>query len=279
MLNYFLLLSIFTVSSSSAANQKPKVNTKINPTVNSTINPTAVAATPTPTPSPAIPDRHLKYYEIGKTNEPPIYLQKIQYQKAANGEVTAKVTVTDMKGATIYTETTVTQGTHLILQTADHMQSKKHLEVEVTTKDERVCLRTGPLASDPDSKEKPKESCERVPENFLTGATCETFVLEHIDDLMKDETIHVKLGVLDMREVVGFKFWKKEMTKINDRDVMVIAMKPSSIFISLLVNTIYIYVDVKDKKLVKYVGRTPLWIPVKDDLKPLDAELVFDSGP
>ena len=117
-----------------------------------------------------------------------------------------------------------------------------------------------------------------MPPNFITGAICEVYLAEHLDELLADETVKAKLGILDIREIVGFKFWKKEMIKMKDRDVIVIGMKPSSIFFSILVNTIYIYMDVKDKKFVKYVGRTPLWIPnpKSDDLKALDAELLFD---
>src|SRR5476649_1663779 len=55
-------------------------------------------ATPSPSPTPVIPDRHLKYYEIGKTDAPPIYTQTIESQRSPTGELTAKVTVKDTDG-------------------------------------------------------------------------------------------------------------------------------------------------------------------------------------
>lgn len=227
------------------------------------------------TPAPAFPDRILKYYEIGKTDGPVLYTQKIQYQKLPSGELNTKSVVTDPKGKLIYTEVVISKGSQLISQTADVEQTKRRLSIEV--KDEHVIFKTSALY--PENKEEPKEDSDKLPEHFITGALAEPFVMEHFTELMAGDTVHAKMGILELRELLSFKFWKKEMIKMNDHEVMVVAMKPSSIFISLLLKTIYLYIDTKDKKMIHYVGRTPLWKEEagSTNLNALDAEIVFEK--
>lgn len=250
MRNYLALLVLFSSVSSSAA---PKA-------VSTVSNVASVAS---------IPERTLKYYELGKSNGPVIFTQKTQYQKAEDGILIAKSVTTDPKGNVMYTETIKSKGSFPFYQVADVSQTKRHLEMEV--KDGKVHLRTKTLASDP--KDGPKEEVESIPDHFMTGAMAETFAIEHFAELMAGDTIRAKMAILEIREMVSFKFWNKEITKYKDREVMVVAMKPSSIFISFLVDTIYLYIDVKDKKMIHYVGRTPLWKEVDGDLKALDAEI------
>jgi hypothetical protein len=219
--------------------------------------------------APALPERTFKYYEIGKKDGPMIYLQKSSYQKLPSGNLITKSVVTDPKGAVVFTETIVSNGSTLISQQADVQQTKRHLEMEV--KDQWVIFRTRALG--PEKGEEPKEDSEKLPQNFISGALAETFVLEHFNSLMAGETVHAKMGIMEIRELVSFKFFKKETTKWKNREVVVIAMKPSSIFISLVLNTIYLYIDLKDQKMIHYVGRTPLWKDVGGKLKALDAEI------
>lgn len=234
----------------------------------------SVKAKPTATPAPKIPSRTLKYYEIGKTDGPIIYTQKMDYEKIPSGDLKTTSTVTDPKGNLIFSETIISRGSLPLSQIDDVQQTKRHLELEV--KDDQVHLRTRALDTEKNPTEEPKEDVEKLPPHFITGATAEAFVLEHLDELQKDETISAKMAIIEIRDIVTFKFWKKEMIKKGDREVMVVAMKPSSIFISLIVDTIYLHIDLKDKKMVHYVGRTPLWKEVNGKLKALDAEIVLE---
>ncbi len=221
---------------------------------------------------PTIPDRIMKYYEIGKADGPVLYTQKSQYQKLPTGDLSTKSVVTDSRGSVVYTETMVTQGSQPISQIADVQQTKRHLELEV--KEGYVHLRTRSLG--PEKTEEPKEEVEKLPVPFISGASAEAFVLEHFKELMEGDTIHAKMAILEIRELIKFKFWKKEISQKNGREVMVIAMKPSSIFLSFLVDTIFLYIDTKAKKMIYYIGRTPLWKIVDGKVKALDAEIVFE---
>jgi len=254
---YFLFITLFSGFAALAATKGKTVK---------------VAATPTP--DPAVSNRTLKYYEVGKTDGPILYTQKIQIEKLANATVSTKSVVTNPKGDVVFTEAVISKGSMPLSQSADVQQTKRHLELEV--KDDQVYLRTRALTSDPTSTEQPKEDHEKLPNNFITGALAENFVIEHFDELLAGETVAAKMAIMEIRELVTFKFWKKEALKENGRDVVIIAMKPSSIFISFLVDTIYLHIDLKAKKMVHYVGRTPLWKDVDGKLKALDAEIVFE---
>jgi hypothetical protein len=227
--------------------------------------------TPTPTPS-SISVRTLKLYEIGKTDGPLLYTQKIRKQKLANRRVSTYTSVFDPKGNLVFSETILSEGSMPLYQSDEVQQTKRFLNLEV--KEERVYLRTRGLNSEND--EKPAEDDEALPENLITGALAEDFILENWDALMKDETVYAKLAVMELREIIKFKFWKKQMTTKNGREVMEVMMKPSSFLVSLIVDPIHIFMDLKEKKMVHYIGRTPLWKFTNGKISALDAEIVFD---
>ncbi len=231
-------------------------------------------STPKVVPAPTIPTRNLKYYEKGKTDGPVIYHQKIQYEKLPNSNLIIKSLVTDPKGNVVFTESIVAKGSLPLSQSSDVEQTKRHLELEV--KDGQVFLRTRALGNEKPPTEDPAEEIEKLPPHFITGAMAETFVIEHLNEILSGETMSAKMAIMEIRDIVTFKFFKKELTKYKDRDVVVVAMKPSSIFISMILDTIYLTIDLKDKKMIHYVGRTPLWKSVDGKLKALDAEIVFE---
>ena len=220
----------------------------------------------------SVSTRNLKLYEIGKTDGPLLYHQKIQKQKMPDGKVSTKTVATDPKGVVVFTETIISKGSMPLFQSNDVYQTKRHLELEV--KGDSVFLRTRGLNAE--NQEVPKEDKEPLPANFISGALAEDYIVEHLEELMAGETIYAKMGIMELREMVNFKFWKKEMTKKNGREVIEVVMKPSSIFIALIVDPIHLFIDVKDKKMVHYIGRTPLWKFVNGKIKALDAEIVFD---
>jgi hypothetical protein len=225
----------------------------------------------TPTPVP-VTLRTLKLYEIGKTDGKLLYIQKTKKQKLDEQKVSTETTTFDPDSNLIFSEKIISQGSMPLFQADDVYQTKRHLELEV--KEGRVYLRTRSLISD--SEEKPKEDQEKLPPNLISGALAEDFIIENWDAIMKDETVYAKLAVMELREIIQFKFWKKQITKKNGREVMEVMMKPSSFFVSLIVDPIHIFMDLKEKKMVHYIGRTPLWKFTNGKISALDAEIVFE---
>lgn len=214
----------------------------------------------------------LKMYPIGKISGPLLFTQKTTTRDLGEGKKEYKTVVTDSSGREQYNEVIIAKGSMPLKQTAEMGQTKRHLEIEV--KEGRVYLRT--RSNSPENDEKPRTNEEPLPNNFISGALAEQFAIENWNALMAGETVYAKMAIMEVREILNFKFWKREVMKFNGREVMVVMLKPSSFFVSLIVDPIALYIDTKEKKMIHYIGRTPMWKTVDGSLKALDAEIVFE---
>jgi hypothetical protein len=214
----------------------------------------------------------LKMYPIGKTNGPLLFTQKTTTRDLGDGKKEYKTVVVDPAGKEQYNEVIIAKGSMPLKQTAEMGQTKRHLEIEV--KEGRVYLRT--RSNSPDNDEKPREDHETLPPHLISGALAEQFAVENWKAIEAGETVYAKMAIMEIREIISFKFWKREITKYQGRDVMIVMLKPSSFFISLIVDPIALYLDIKDKKMIHYIGRTPMWKIIDGSLKALDAEIVFE---
>jgi hypothetical protein len=78
-----------------------------------------------------------------------------------------------------------------------------------------------------------------------------------------------------VRETIGFDFKMKGRKKIGDVDAVWITMSPSSVFISLVASDFDLFLDPKEIRYVKFIGRTPLKTKVDGKLKPFDGEILY----
>ena len=214
----------------------------------------------------------LKMYPIGKTDGPLLFTQKTTTRDLGDGKKEYKTVVTDPLGKEQYNEVIIAKGSMPLKQMAEMGQTKRHLEIEV--KEGRVYLRT--RSNSPSNDEKPRENNESLPKHLISGALAEQFAVENWNALMAGETVYAQMAIMEVREILNFKFWKREVMKFKGREVMVVMLKPSSFFVSLIVDPIALYIDTKEKKMIHYIGRTPMWKTVDGSLKALDAEIVFE---
>ena len=219
-------------------------------------------------------DRTAKLYAIGKTNEAPLFTQKTHFEEK-DGVMFSETNIVDPKGNLVVNETASYKGSVLILQKLDQFQTKRHFEIEV--KNERVNFKQGTLPYK--LGDKVIEDSVGYFDNFITGPTSEAFIGQHWDEILAGKIVVFRFGVMEIKDTVKFQFKMIGKQKLGDQDVIAITMKPGSMFISMLVDPITIYMDPKDKRYLKFVGRTPLKFTLKNDLKSLDAELVYDPDP
>lgn len=221
----------------------------------------------------AEPARTIRYYEIGKTDGPVLFVHQVNYKKLENDLLETSSKITRPQGEVVYLETIVSRGSEPQKQTCDVFQTKRHLELEL--KDGQMFLRTRALNAE--NPEKPEEEKDSIPKNLITGPLAETYIREHLDELKEGKTVKAKMAILEIRDTVTFAFEKKEIYKKGEDEIMVVKMNPSSFFISFLVDTIYLHMNLRTKKMVHYVGRTTLWKEVNGKLKALDAEMVVED--
>lgn len=104
---------------------------------------------------------------------------------------------------------------------------------------------------------KEKQAEEKLVDNFVVGPTLVSYVHKNWEALVnKGDTVHMRFGVAERQETVGFKIFKDSEKKEGDKDLIVMKMKASSFVIAALVSPLYFYFDKNTKKLMKLDGRT-----------------------
>jgi hypothetical protein len=100
---------------------------------------------------------------------------------------------------------------------------------------------------------KTKKGEEKRTGEFVVTATLPLKIAERWDDLMKGETVPIRLGVVDRQETVGF-----DLSKVGDsaQGQAIIRMRPSSFIIRQLVNPLHLQFSKDQRKLVRLDGRS-----------------------
>jgi 5S rRNA maturation endonuclease (ribonuclease M5) len=217
--------------------------------------------------------RLAKIYALGKTDAPALFNQRIETKDMGSGITHESATITDPSGILVLTEDSDYRGEELIHQMIKKFQTNEAYEVLVDGK--KVTFRSFQIKDDkliPVDHEK-----SEIPGGeFITGPVLEPFIQKHWQEFQKGDTIHVRLGVLELAETVGFKFWQYAQTKIADKPLIDIRMKASSIFIAMAVSPVDLFFDPATKRLIRFKGRTPLKMKSNGKLVPLDADIIYD---
>ena len=122
---------------------------------------------------------------------------------------------------------------------------------------------------------KDKKDDEDVTGNMVVPSAINEYVRLHWDAILKGETIKSRLVVLDRKETVGFNFFKVEDAKYDGQDVVVVKMKPTSPFISALVDPVLFTFSKDGTQLLRMIGRVPVRKSVEGKLENLDAEIAY----
>lgn len=210
-----------------------------------------------------------RVYNIGKTSEAPIYTQKVQSKQLQNGNTQMDATFVDSKGQPILKESAIVNGGSFISQQIENFPDKKIYSAEM--KDNRITFQTFTIEN---GEKKLKSShSERVRGNFVTGAIAESFIRDNWKDFMDGKRITARFAVFEREETIGFSFRKKAEVDVDGKPALVLQMRPTSLFVSMVVAPMEISVDKNTKSIIHFKGRTPLSV---DRDKALEAEIVFE---
>lgn len=205
-------------------------------------------------------------YDLGKTNESPLFIQETTIETKAENERTWKTIIKDIKGSLSMEEECLIQNDKIINQSIQHFQSNK--KYTLTTSNDSVLFTEKDLKN---TSDKTKENKITRADFFVTGPNLETYIQKNWEALLKKEVLKVDFGVFEISDFVGFKF--KMIEEKNDK--IIVSMYPSQFFIQILTNSMELHFDKKSKKLVYFKGRTPLFENGKGNSKHLDAEIVY----
>ena len=218
--------------------------------------------------------RTLELFEIGKKSEKPVFMQKTQYEKEPGGITKSMSTMFDAQGNIVMTEQARFKDDQLIEQTVENKQLGENYQLKV--ENQHLSFQT--TVKKPDGKTEVKTDSDDIKPDqvFLSGPTAEPFLRAHWDDLYsKDLSLHVRFGILERGETVGFKFSRHKIIQENGKEIMVVRMRPTSPFLALLVDPSDLYFDVATQRLVHYRGRTPLVWNKNGKQKPFDSEIEY----
>lgn len=110
-----------------------------------------------------------------------------------------------------------------------------------------------------------------VGESFIMGPTTDFFVQKNWKALTEGAIVKAEFGVFELLKTVQFEFKKIE----DEVGSIKIQMKPANLFVSMMVDPIYVTYDKTTQKMIRYKGRTPMRIKVDGKWKPLDADIFY----
>lgn len=209
-------------------------------------------------------------FTVGKTNEAPLYTQKVTSEQTPDGLTHVTSQFLDSNGKPVLQEKAIIEGTQFISQEIENFAEKKVYTAEM--KDKRLTFQTFSL-QDNGEKKFVSSSHETVRGNFVTGAVAENFIRQHWQDFMDGKRIDARFAVFEREETIGFSFKKQSEKDVDGKPAMVIVMRPTSLFVSMVVAPMEISVDKNSKAIIHFKGRTPLKIAKG---KNLIGDIVFD---
>ena len=126
----------------------------------------------------------------------------------------------------------------------------------------------------------PKGVAQNLPPDTLIDDTLYPFLLAHWDSLRQGDAVKFHFISLDWERTFEFALTKTGEAVQRGRPVVLITMKPTSIFVAALVKPLIFTVE-KDSphRLLSYIGRTTPRVKKGRSWKYLDAETVFDADP
>jgi hypothetical protein len=124
---------------------------------------------------------------------------------------------------------------------------------------------------------RPKVHTESLRDNTLTADMIGPFLRSRWEGLSRGEKVKCRYLVLPRRETVGFTFVKASDSTWHGREVLIVRMEPTSLFVSALVDPLVFTIEkAPPHRVLQYVGRTTPKIRVRGEWKDLDAVTVFD---
>lgn len=220
--------------------------------------------------SPPEITRQARIYEMGKSEGPPVYTQTSRYTSLPGGRTRAVTVIRDPERAVVVSETAVYQGSRIESQSYSDFQSNQQHELDVRGR--RALFSTRSLLGPGPAQEDEKT----IGPDFLSGPAIEPFLREHWEELMQGKGVRCQLVALPRHDTYGFEFSVRGTGETDGRPAVMIDLKPTGALTSMAVHPIHLIVDLRERRFLRWIGRTPLQIERGGDSEPLDAEVVFE---
>lgn len=218
--------------------------------------------------APKITTTSAMVYELGTNREHPLFRYERREFEVDGDKNRIESVFTDLQtNERAFIELVEEQDGHVLSYEWTHFQMGESGKVEVENGTARYRrIRNGSVKTDD----------EDAPENLVIGPTLIVYLKRHWDELMAGKEIPVRIGVPDRMEDFGFKFKKLKEEQRRSGPVVHVQLKPTSIFVSAVVDPIYFVFSKDGKKLLSTAGMSLLKVKKDGKWKDLMAETVFE---
>lgn len=185
-----------------------------------------------------------------------------------SGVVKAQASFSEPEGGIVYAETSESKDGRILRYQWHHHQLKELGTVEVRgTKVHYSVTKNGVTES----------RMSDAPENLVIGPTLISYLQKHWKDLSSKSGVPVRIGVPDRMEDYGFRFTRDQGENVNSQEFSNLTLKPTSIFVSLVVSPITFVFTKDGSKLLVMKGKSLLKVKKNGKWDDLIAETVFDE--
>lgn len=195
-------------------------------------------------------------------------------EKEAGGRLTATTTYSDLSGKALASEESEIASGRLLRYSYKQLQVSEHGEAEV---------RDGKLWMSFTDETGTRKGSESDDPRLIVSSMIGPLLRKNWEALMSGDTLHTRYLVVERLETIGFKFFKDGERVFRGRPVVDILMKPSSIFIAMLVKPARLTMLKESPHwLVETEGRTPIRVPKqkpprkRGDWMAIDARVEYD---
>jgi hypothetical protein len=191
--------------------------------------------------------------------------------KAVGSLVESQVVYKDAQGQVALTEKGQLNGDQILKYEMDRTQTKEKGDFYV--KNGRIFF----TYEGPDGKKKTND--EKVKGSLLSTANFNAFVQSHWADIEIGKGVEVRFAVWDRLETVGFTLQRTGTAEKDGKKLLEMRMKPTSFVIAAIVDPIYFWYSMDDRKLRTMKGRVAPKIQENGKWKDLDARVEYSHQP
>lgn len=209
-----------------------------------------------------------KIFLLGQTAGEPLFIERSEFNKTSDLDMTTSATITDADGKVVMRETSRIEAGIVVEQTMDQLQINE--SYELIRKEDKIFFKTYKIKDG--ERKLDEENSEKLPSHFVTGPGTGGFLKSKSEELLNGKTVKAQFGIFELGKTIGFSF-----RKLSEKEdpILKIKMKVSNFLVAILVDPIEMELNPYTFQIQKYRGRTPVRIKDDNGWKPLDAEIHY----
>lgn len=200
----------------------------------------------------------------------PAFFQKIHVTPTDARNRFSTSVIEDKDGVAVLRERAVIKDGLIVEQDIDQLQSEERFELRV--RDGRLFFKTFKMIDG--VLKVANEKDEELPADLVVGPSVEVYLRDRSAKLIAGEKVDVQFAIAELSRTVEFEFKLHQATE----KLILLKMKPTSFWLSLLVDTMELDFDRETFHLQRFKGRIPVRRKIHGRWKAFDAETFYSEA-